>query len=100
MNENDSYSSLVNIIKINNKFKICFSIDSKKYFYYTYSNSQNHLQNLLATLTVISIFFDLKYISKNIFLDFKFPDGRGDYSKLKIKNKIIKLVDESYNSNP
>ena len=100
MNESDSYSSLVNIIKINNKFKICFSIDSKKYFYYTYSNSQNHLQNLLATLTVISIFFDLKYISKNIFLDFKFPDGRGDYSKLKIKNKIINLVDESYNSNP
>jgi len=42
----------------------------------------------------------LRNISKNIFLDFKFPVGRGDISKLNFRDKIINFVDESYNSNP
>ena len=37
---------------------------------------------------------------KNIFLNFKIPSGRGDISKVKLKNKNIYLVDETYNSNP
>ena len=41
--------------------------------------------------------FDLK---DTIFLNFKIPKGRGDFSKIKIKNKNINLIDESYNSNP
>tara|TARA_B100001769_G_C21809997_1_gene440700 strand:- start:66 stop:548 length:483 start_codon:yes stop_codon:yes gene_type:complete len=39
-------------------------------------------------------------LSKNIFFDFKIPEGRGDISKIKVNKKIINLVDESYNSNP
>ncbi len=95
-----SYSYVRKITKINNKFKINFSIGSKSYLYYSSSNSKNHLYNLLATLISIDLFFDLKNIPKNIFLDFKPPEGRGDYSKLKFKNKIINFIDESYNSNP
>ena len=33
-------------------------------------------------------------------MDFETPEGRGDFSKLKINNKNINLIDESYNSNP
>ena len=39
-------------------------------------------------------------MNKNIFLNFKIPIGRGDLSKVKIDNKNINLIDESYNSNP
>ncbi len=95
-----SYSSLSKIIKIGKKFKIYFKVDSRKYFFYSNSSSQNHIQNLLAAITGISLFFDLSNISKKIFLNYKIPDGRGDFSKIKFKNKIINFVDESYNSNP
>ena len=95
-----SYTNLIKIIKIKKKFKIYFKVGSTIDFYYSKSNSKNHIQNLLAALTTISIFFDLKNIPKNIFFDFKFPVGRGDISKLKFKNKMINFVDESYNSNP
>ena len=37
---------------------------------------------------------------KNIFYNFENPSGRGDISKIKINNKNIFLIDESYNSNP
>ena len=75
-------------------------IGSRRYHYYSYDSSQNHIQNLLASVTAISLFFNLKNIPKNIFLNFKVPSGRGDISKLKIRNKIINFIDESYNSNP
>ena len=37
---------------------------------------------------------------ENIFLNFKIPEGRGDHSVVKIDNKKINLIDQSYNSNP
>ena len=95
-----SYSYKIKSIKVNNKFKIYFKIGSTFEYYYSNNNSKNHTQNLLATLTTLSLFYDLKKISKNIFLDFEFPQGRGDFSKIKIGNKIINFIDESYNSNP
>ena len=42
----------------------------------------------------------LKKLSKNVFLNFKSPSGRGNISKIKANNKYIFLVDETYNSNP
>ena len=39
-------------------------------------------------------------LSKNIFSNFKIPNGRGNLSKIKINGKKINLIDESYNSNP
>ena len=61
---------------------------------------QNHIQNLLAAITSISLFYNLEKISKDIFLNYEIPDGRGDISKIKFKNRLINFVDESYNSNP
>ena len=95
-----SYANFIKTIKIKDKFKIYFKINSLIQFYYSYNNSKNHIQNILATLTAISIYFDLRKISKNIFLDFKIPEGRGDTLKLNFRGKTINLVDESYNSNP
>ncbi len=46
------------------------------------------------------MYYDLKKINKNIFLNFKIPPGRGDVSKIKVQKKYINLVDETYNSNP
>src|SRR5210317_97885 len=97
---NKCYASFDKILKINNGYKIFFKIGSLKKFFYSNTNSKNHIQNLLAALTAISLFFNLEKISNRIFLDFQLPEGRGDLSKLKFNKKIINLIDESYNSNP
>ena len=69
--------------------------------YFLISNEfQSNIYNILATLAVMSIDFDINKIKENIFLNFKNPEGRGDFSKIKINQKNINLVDESYNSNP
>jgi len=67
-----------------------------------YSNSffENDLKNLLATITIISIFKDIHKLDKNIFYDHKATNGRGDIVKVKLFKKSFYLVDESYNSNP
>ena len=39
-------------------------------------------------------------MNKKIFYDFTIPKGRGNIFKVKINNKIINIIDESYNSNP
>ena len=48
----------------------------------------------------MSIYLNIFKLNKNIFLNFETPKGRGDISRIKIMNKNINLVDESYNSNP
>ena len=95
-----SYSTLIRVIKTKNKFKVYFKVGSQIEFYYSSSDSKNYIQNMLAAITTISLFYKLENISKNIFLSFKLPEGRGDFSKLKLRNKVINYIDESYNSNP
>ena len=46
------------------------------------------------------IFINVFKLNKNLFLDLKTTQGRGDISKLIINKKKIFLIDESYNSNP
>ena len=59
-----------------------------------------YLDNILASLAVISNYLDLDNISENFFFNYNLPEGRGDYKYIKIKKKKIHLIDESYNSNP
>ena len=54
----------------------------------------------MAALTVKSVFFNILKLDKNIFLNFRTLEGRGDITKIKVNKKIINLIDESYNSNP
>ena len=51
-------------------------------------------------ISILSIYFKLKELNKNLFLNFKPTEGRGNISTIKIYNKSFKLIDESYNSNP
>ena len=48
----------------------------------------------------MSVHLNILDLDSRIFLNFKTPEGRGDFSRIKIKNKNINLIDESYNSNP
>ena len=56
--------------------------------------------NLLAAIAVMSNYFEVKKLKKNIFYNCTLPTGRGNLIKIKKGNKVINLVDESYNSNP
>jgi len=59
-----------------------------------------YLYNILASVAIISEFYDLKNVDEKLFYNFKLPFSRGDLTKVRLKNKIIYLTDESYNSNP
>ena len=91
---------LIGIKKIANKFKATIRINNLKTYFFISNNFQSNILNILAALSVMSIFFDISKLKKNIFTGFKIPNGRGDIAKIKIDNKKINLIDESYNSNP
>ncbi len=95
-----SITKLVKIKKYNNKNELLIKINNSFYSFYAKNDNRNNLLNILATLTALSSLIDVKKLKKNIFLDFNLPNGRGDISNLRIKEKKIYFVDESYNSNP
>ncbi len=50
-------------------------------------NLSPFLYNILASVAVISEFYDLKTINEKIFYNFKLPFSRGDLTKIKVKIK-------------
>ncbi len=88
------------INRIGKNFKVFIKVKNLKRYFLISNNYQSHIYNVLASLTVMSIYMNIFQLNKNIFLNFETPDGRGNLFKVKIKNKNINLVDESYNSNP
>ena len=95
-----SSTRLIKIEKLNDKFKFFIKLENNLYSFYSKNDNRSNIYNILATLTLINIYKDLNKINKNIFLYFKSPKGRGDFSKIILNNKNINLVDETYNSNP
>jgi murE/murF fusion protein len=93
-------TNLDSILKEKSKYKICININKTKKYFYSNSFFENDLKNILATITIISIFKDIHKLDKNIFYDHKITVGRGDIMKVKLYKKNLYLVDESYNSNP
>ena len=96
-------NTTINIKKITkekNKYKVTFRIDNKEKFFYIRKNFNSFLYNLLASIAVMHIYIDVFKLSKNLFLDLKTTQGRGDILKLKVNKKKITIIDESYNSNP
>ena len=96
----NSNIKLLNIKKIGKKFKANIKINNLKTFFLISNDFENNILNILAALTVMSIFLDISKINKNMFINFKTPNGRGDISKIKVNKKNLNLIDESYNSNP
>ena len=93
-------TNLDSISKEKSKYKISININKKKIYFYSNSFFENDLKNLLASVTIISIFKDIHKLDKNIFYDHKVTNGRGNIVKLKLFKNFFYLVDESYNSNP
>ncbi len=91
---------LINIQPFGKKFKINIQLNSKKKYFILSNDFQNNIFNTLSALAVISIYKNIFRLNENIFLNFKIPEGRGDHSVVKIDNKKINLIDQSYNSNP
>ena len=95
-----SMARLIKTKKKKNKYELFFNINNVNVSFYSYNDNKSNLYNILATLTLINSYLDIKKLKKNIFLSFKIPNGRGDISKIRLKDKEIFLVDETYNSNP
>jgi len=93
-------TNLVSILKEKSRYKIFISINKIKKCFYSNSFFENDLENLLATITIISIFKNIHKLNKNFFCDHKITNGRGDIVKIRLFKKSFYLVDESYNSNP
>ena len=74
--------------------------NNKKYKFRINEDLYNYKLNLVAAVAVISNFFKIDKLNKDIFKDFAQPSGRGNLKKIKLKKKTIQLIDESYNSNP
>ncbi len=91
---------LINIQPFGKNFRIKIRLNKKKKYFTLSNDFQNNISNTLSALAVISIYKNIFKLNENIFLNFKIPEGRGDYSIVKIDNKKINLIDQSYNSNP
>ena len=96
-------SSNINLIKIKKeklKSILFINYNNTTLKFLIKKNLQNYIYNILSTLAVISVYFDLHQLDKSFFNDYKFPEGRGDMNLINLNGKKINLIDESYNSNP
>ena len=97
---NKANIKFINIKKASRNFIISIKFNNLKKSFIISNNYTNNIYNILASLAVKSIYINIAKLSKNIFSNFKIPNGRGNLSKIKINGKKINLIDESYNSNP
>ncbi len=95
-----SFTKLIKVKRIQNKYELFFNVNGLSISFFSHNSNKSNIYNILATLASINLYSDIRKLKKNIFLNFKTPTGRGDISKIKLKNKQIFLVDETYNSNP
>tara|TARA_B100000787_G_scaffold154192_1_gene128891 strand:- start:10562 stop:13408 length:2847 start_codon:yes stop_codon:yes gene_type:complete len=91
---------LDSIKKEKSKYKIFVNINNFSRYFYLSTPYENDIKNLLAAITVIAIFKDIKNLDSNIFYKHQIPDGRGDFSQIRLFKKKFYLIDQSYNSNP
>ena len=91
---------LLKVNKFGNFYKIKVKIlNNLKVFEIRYKYL-NYIKNILSALAVLHVLEKANNLKPNFFKDFIIPDGRGNISKIKLKNKNVFLIDESYNSNP
>ena len=95
-----SMTKLLKIKKIKNRYNLFVNVRGLSVSFYSNNNNKSHIYNILATLASISLFIDISKLKKNIFLDFKTPSGRGNILNIKLRDKKVFLIDETYNSNP
>jgi UDP-N-acetylmuramoyl-tripeptide--D-alanyl-D-alanine ligase len=83
-----------------NSAKVSFKIKNKIFNFKIKNFNKSYLYNVAATLCVhYFLNHNLKFL-KNNFINFKITEGRGNEKNIKINNKKIILINDSYNSNP
>ena len=100
IDDKSSMTKLIKIKRIKNKFELFIDVNGLSVSFYSKNNNKSNLYNILATLASINLYKSVKNLKKDIFLNLKVPNGRGDISKIKLRNKEFFLIDETYNSNP
>jgi len=80
--------------------KVFFKINNKIFNFKIRNFNKSYLYNIAATLCVHYYLNNNIFFLKNIFNNFRVPEGRGNEKYIKIKNKKILLINDSYNSNP
>ncbi len=99
--KNKSSNVFLNLIKKeNSKYKISITVNNKKKYFYLNTCFENDTKNLLASITILSIYKNINKLDCNFFYNHKIPTGRGDISKIRLFKKNFYLIDQSYNSNP
>jgi len=84
--------------KFNNKLLI--KVNNKVLKFNIKKNNKIYLYNIAATIAVHFCLGHSLYRCRNIFQNIKPTEGRGNEKLIKIFNKNIFLVNDSYNSNP
>ncbi len=98
--KSNSNLRLIKIRKAKNKSMLFINFNNSTLKFSIKKSLVNYIYNILSTLAVISVHFDLHKLDKYFFNDYKFPEGRGDANLINLNGKKINLIDESYNSNP
>ena len=90
LNEKKIYENYLITLKLNDKIK-SFLIPKEL---------ANYKQNILATISIIINYFNIEKLNKNLFLNFNIPKSRGSKINYRKGSKKLRIIDESYNSNP
>ena len=91
---------LKSIKKIKKHYLIKILYNKRRYSFIISQNDSAYIQNILCSCLILFT-LNLNISGKrNLFYDFKIPEGRGDFSKASIFGKRFYLIDESYNANP
>ena len=91
---------MLKMIKKKQNYFLILVIKNKIKKFKIKESTKPYKHNIMATIGVISNYFDVHSLKENFFYNFVLPKGRGDLLKIKINNKNIYIIDESYNSNP
>ncbi len=94
-----------NIVFLNQKknkknYLMNFKINDETKTFLISKDLLNYKENILASLSIITNYFDAEKLDKNLFLNFKIPQSRGNLVQYNKGLKKINIIDESYNSNP
>ena len=91
---------LLGIKKIRSHYRLKVIVKNKIFYFNTKYSTNNFLSNILACISLLSVFdLNLNKMKKK-FINFEIPDGRGDIKVVKKFKKRFKFIDESYNANP
>ncbi len=77
-----------------------FKVINKKKSFLISKELSDYKENILASICIFSKYFEINNLNKNLFLGFKIPKSRGSIINYKKGSRKLKIIDESYNSNP